>query len=190
MSRAPASEAPPAGGSAPPPGGSLDEVALARGWVEWLVETRDGYADALLRMPEADRTKDRGASFPSVQDIFLHIVDNNVWWFESVPQNRQEAHQKIHGPLPPDAVRAQVDRVDRIGRALAASLTPDRLTESFTVRGVQGDGRPFEMQVNLRTIIWHMVEEELQHRGELNALLWQMDLEAPTRAWFSSPLAE
>jgi len=46
------------------------------------------------------------------------------------------------------------------------------------------------MKVNLRTIIWHMVEEELQHRGEMNALHWQMNVDAPTRAWFSSRLAE
>ena len=26
-------------------------------------------------------------------------------------------------------------------------------------------------------ICWHMVEEELQHRGEINALLWQMDID-------------
>ena len=44
--------------------------------------------------------------------------------------------------------------------------------ESHVVRGVQGNGKPFEMRVNLRTIIWHMAEEELHHRGEMNALFW------------------
>jgi hypothetical protein len=29
--------------------------------------------------------------------------------------------------------------------------------------------------MNLRTAIWHMVEEELQHWGKMNAFLWQMD---------------
>jgi len=31
--------------------------------------------------------------------------------------------------------------------------------------------------------LWHLVEEELQHRGELNALLWQIDVEAPVSSW-------
>jgi hypothetical protein len=34
-----------------------------------------------------------------------------------------------------------------------------------------------------------MVEEELQHWGKMNALLWQMDVNTPTRARFSSSLA-
>ncbi|MGC2034350.1 MAG: hypothetical protein WA761_02755 [Thermoplasmata archaeon] len=57
------------------------------------------------------------------------------------------------------------------------------------VRGVQGNGKPYEMRANLPTMIWHLVEEELQHRGEMNALFWQLDVDAPTRAWFSSALA-
>lgn len=28
-------------------------------------------------------------------------------------------------------------------------------------------------------VLWHMVEEELQHRGEIIALLWMEDIEPP-----------
>ena len=35
-----------------------------------------------------------------------------------------------------------------------------------------------------RGTLRHMVEEELQHRGELNALLWQDDIEPPVTDWF------
>jgi uncharacterized damage-inducible protein DinB len=137
-----------------------------------------------------ERIRDRGASFPSIQDIFLHILDNTVWWLESVPQNRQESHQPVKGRLSGAEIRRQVRRIARSSRKLSKSLTPSRLDRSFVVRGVQGNGKPFEMKVNLRTIIWHLAEEELQHRGEMNALLWQMDVDAPTRAWFSSAIAE
>jgi uncharacterized damage-inducible protein DinB len=121
--------------------------------------------------------------FPSLEDIFLQVVEDNVWWFESVPENRQESQQEIKSSLPSEELRKQTDRIERIGRTLAASLTPARLNESYVVRGVQGNGKPFEMRVNLRTIIWHMVEEELQRRGELNALLWQIGVEAPVYDW-------
>jgi uncharacterized damage-inducible protein DinB len=168
---------------------TLDEAALGRGWIEWLVSTREGYLEALLRLPEPERHKDRGASFPSLQDIFLHILDDNLWWFESVPRERAEAHVTIEGRLAPEELRHEAARVAEIGRKLARSLTPARLNEQFVVRGQQVSGKPYEMKVDLRTIVWHMVEEELQHRGEMNALFWQMDVDAPTRAWFSSPLA-
>jgi uncharacterized damage-inducible protein DinB len=38
-------------------------------------------------------------------------------------------------------------------------------------------------------IVWHMVEEQLQHFGELNALFWQLDIDPPVHAWFSSEMA-
>lgn len=168
---------------------SVTEVDLARAWIQWLVETRKGYFEKLIGLPSEERVRDRGASFPSIQDIFLHILDNNVWWLESVPKHRQASHAEVKGNLSPDELRRVVDRIARVSRALARSLTPARLDQRFVIRGVEGNGKPFEMRVNLRTIIWHMVEEELQHRGEMNALFWQLDVDAPTRAWFSSPLA-
>ena len=169
---------------------TIGEADLARAWIEWLEETRRGYLEKLLELAPEERLRDRGASFPSIQDIFLHILDNNVWWFESVPKDRQETHPEVKGALSPAEIRRVVGRIARTNRALARSLTPSRLDQSFVIRGVQGNGKPFEMRANLRTIIWHMVEEELQHRGEMNALFWQMDTDAPTRAWFSSSLAE
>jgi len=167
----------------------VDEVELARAWIYWLVDTRQGYVDALLALPEKERLRDRGASFPSIQDILLHILDNNVWWFESVPNDRQQSHRELKGRLNAAEIRRQARRIARFSRQLAKSLTPGGLNRTLTVRGESGDGKPFEMRMNLRTIIWHMVEEELQHRGEMNALFWQLDVDAPTRAWFSSSLA-
>jgi uncharacterized damage-inducible protein DinB len=167
----------------------VDEIELARAWVDWLVNTRRDYLDSLLRLPRKERLRDRGASFPSMQDIFLHILDNNAWWFDSVPNGRQETHREIKGSLSDAEIRRQARRVAQSSRRLARSLTPTRLNQRYVIRGTQGNGKPFEMQMNLRTIIWHVVEEELQHRGELNALFWQQDVDAPTRAWFSSALA-
>ncbi|NNN17696.1 MAG: hypothetical protein HKL79_04990 [Thermoplasmata archaeon] len=143
----------------------------------------------MLKLPKKERIKDRGASFPSIQDIFLHILDNNVWWLESVPRDRQGAHHELKGRVSEVEIKRQAHRIAQSSRKLGRSLTPARLNRSFVVQGVGGDGKPFEMKVNLRTIIWHLVEEELQHRGEMNALFWQMDVDAPTRAWFSSALA-
>ncbi len=168
---------------------TVSESELARAWVLWLVETRNGYLEKLLELPAEEREKDRGASFPSLRAIFLHILDDNLWWLDSVPRNRQTSHPDVKGTTSPAEIRKLVDRIARTSRALARSLTPARLDERFVIRGIQGNGKPFEMRANLRTILWHMVEEELQHRGEMNALFWQMDVDAPTRAWFSSPLA-
>lgn len=167
----------------------VGEVVLTRAWIDWLVDTREGYLASLLRLPRKERLRDRGASFPSMQDIFLHVLDNNVWWFESVPRDRQSSHRPLKSPMSDKELRRQVQRIARVSRQLAMSLTPAALDRSYVVRGTKGDGTPFEMRMNLRTIIWHMIEEELQHRGELNALFWQQDVDAPTQSWFRSSIA-
>jgi len=45
-----------------------------------------------LRLSPTDRKKDRGASWGSIQDVFLHIIDDYLWWFEIV-LNRKRADQ-------------------------------------------------------------------------------------------------
>jgi uncharacterized damage-inducible protein DinB len=35
----------------------------------------------------------------------------------------------------------------------------------------------------VKQMLWHLVEEELQHRGELNALFWQMNIDPPITDW-------
>jgi len=35
------------------------------------------------------------------------------------------------------------------------------------------------MKLDLRQMLVHMIEEELQHIGEMNALFWQMNIEPP-----------
>jgi uncharacterized damage-inducible protein DinB len=62
----------------------------------------------------------------------------------------------------------------------------DELTEanlSRTILREKGRGSDHDCQIPVRDALWHLVEEELQHRGELNALLWQIDVEAPVESW-------
>jgi hypothetical protein len=35
----------------------------------------------------------------------------------------------------------------------------------------------------VREALWHLVEEELQRRGEINALHWQLDVTPPIVSW-------
>ncbi len=48
----------------------------------------------------------------------------------------------------------------------------------------RGQVPPHECRIPVREVLWHLVEEELQHRGELIALLWQIDVDAPVYSWF------
>jgi uncharacterized damage-inducible protein DinB len=40
-----------------------------------------------------------------------------------------------------------------------------------------------DVEVTAEDILIHVFEEEVHHRGELIALLWQMDVEPPLMGW-------
>jgi uncharacterized damage-inducible protein DinB len=63
-------------------------------------------------------------------------------------------------------------------------LTPESLARLIVINGVGGNGKPYRASLSLADIIWHMHEEELQHRGELNAMFWQMDIDPNATAWW------
>jgi uncharacterized damage-inducible protein DinB len=161
------------------------ELQLLREWTRWTSGARKDYLNAILQLSPAERLRDRGASFGSIQAIFVHILDNYVWWLEYVPEERQAEYATL--------VAAQYDgaglrrlnrRVDRVVREFLDALSTAKLGRIFAIQGVGGDGNPYRASLSLADIVWHLHEEELQHRGELNALFWQLGIDPPTSAWW------
>ena len=58
------------------------------------------------------------------------------------------------------------------------SLDEARLSQERVCHFTKGD-RNSEARFPIGDVLWHLVEEELQHRGELNALSWQLDIDPP-----------
>ena len=101
------------------------EVELLREWTEWSLVAKDAYLATLLRLSPEERTKDRGASFGSIQEVFTHILDVYLWWFESVPLDRQKDNESHAGrALSPTELRSLNRRVNRAARALLAGRHP------------------------------------------------------------------
>ncbi len=163
----------------------LSELRLLRAWTEWATAARKGYLDAILGLTPAERLKDRGASFGSIQEIFVHVLDDYLWWLEYVPQDRQQEYTTLVASEYDGAqLRRLNGRVDRIVAEFLQGLTPPKLSRVIEIHGVGGDGNPYEARLSLADVVWHMHEEELQHRGELNALFWQLGIDPPTTAWW------
>lgn len=167
----------------------VDEVALIRAWCDWGLKSMKDYLDAILNLPPEERTKDRGASFGSIQNIYLHIVEDYIWWFECVPNGKPGDEELVGKNFSEEDLRQLEKRIESSVRKITNSLTTRELARTFVVEGTGGDGKPYRMTTCTADIIWHMVEEQLQHIGEINALFWQMDIDPPTHAWFSSKLA-
>jgi uncharacterized damage-inducible protein DinB len=165
----------------------MSELQLLRAWTEWTSGARKNYLDAILRLLPAERLKDRGASFGSIQGVFVHILDDYLWWLEYVPQEREKEYETLVAAQYDGAQLRRLNRrVDRVVREFLTTLTPAKLAHVHVIEGVGGDGNPYRASLSLADVVWHLHEEELQHRGELNALFWQLGIEPPTSAWWPS----
>jgi uncharacterized damage-inducible protein DinB len=64
-------------------------------------------------------------------------------------------------------------------RTYTASLTPEGLLKEYEVTNDLGE----VVRVTAEDVLIHVFEEEVHHRGELIALLWQMEIEPPLMGW-------
>jgi uncharacterized damage-inducible protein DinB len=139
---------------------------------------RRKYLNAIWKLSPRKRHQKRGASFPSLVDIYMHVLDAYRFWFISV---YGKGAPFVEYPLGRRYTRAEAMRetqaVDRLTQRVLREVGPRGLDRQLSWRG----RRPFRLPV--RTMLLHMAEEELQHRGEMNALLWQDDVEPPVTGY-------
>ncbi len=157
----------------------LDDL---RSWFAYLAEARRGYFTTLEKLSPAELQRDRGASFPTLIDVLAHSQGGYWFWMTGCSPSAFPPPEREPGEMP--TVRELLDfetyLQERIRKYLAS------LTEADLARVVsrkKGHGSDHDCDIPIRDVLWHLVEEELQHRGELNALLWQIDVEPPVHSW-------
>ena len=148
--------------------------------MEYSQELRHRYLDALSELPWEEVVKDRGASFPSLRDIYLHCMvcvdgylNNILQGTPSFPQITYKDYDSI------DTIRGYVDHVESRANAYLHAITPEELAR--TVIRTRRDGSTTIATVE--DYLLHLFQEEAHHRGELIALLWQMDVKPPHMGW-------
>jgi uncharacterized damage-inducible protein DinB len=157
----------------------MTELETLRTFYRFNSRMRRKYLAAILRLRPEERLKDRGASYGSLQGIYAHTLDGLRWWLVAVAQDRpSDAAALSARDLSAEELLEETDRLDReVFRYL------DRLTETGLsgemVCHVTDEGETKEMRFPAGDVLWHEVEEELQHRGEMNALFWQMGMDPP-----------
>jgi uncharacterized damage-inducible protein DinB len=158
------------------------EMETIREWLAYLEAARRGYLETFARLPVGELSRDRGASFPTLLDIFGHSQGALYFWMKDVARFELPP-QEPDSSTPPSLADVRKDEkyIQTQIRRVMAELTETDLTR--TVHRQKGHGASEDCDIPVRDVLWHLVEEELQHRGELNALLWQIDVEAPVYDW-------
>jgi uncharacterized damage-inducible protein DinB len=149
------------------------ELDTIRDLYRYNSRVRKKYLRSIWGLLPGQRYKSRGASYPSLVDIFLHVLDAYRFWFLLV-YARDSTWQEypIGQRLTRSRVLSEERKTDRAVRTVLAHLSPSDLSRTLPIPGRRE-------RISVRVLLLHMVEEELQHRGEMNALLWQEGVDPP-----------
>lgn len=154
------------------------DLQLIRELYRYNSRGRRAYLRKIWGLRPKERYRDRGASFPSLVDIYMHILDAYRWWFLRVYSGTPFEEYPLGTRYTRAEAQRETRKVDRLVNGVLRGLRPKDLDRRLTLPGRRHREHP-----TVRTMLVHMVEEELQHKGELNALLWQLDVEAPVSSF-------
>jgi uncharacterized damage-inducible protein DinB len=162
----------------------MSELRTLRAWFDYNIEARRRYLAVFASLSSRELTRDRGASYPSLLRIQEHTLWAIFFWLRGASRGKIRKVPPDPGNPPTlEEIRVLQQAVDDTVREFMAGLSERDLRRTYLVR--KGEGFERNIQLPVRDMLWHLLEEELQHRGELNALLWQIDVEPPILDWLT-----
>ena len=148
--------------------------------LEYSQYLRHSYLDTFSKLPWDEFVKNRGASFDSLRNIFLHCVDVLDFLVNHLIQGDTERIKvKFDDYDNLEKIREYVDRVESDANEYLSKIAPVELLMKIERKFSDGT----VIQVSVEDMLIELFQEETHHRGEFIALLWQMDIEPPHLGW-------
>jgi len=148
--------------------------------LEYSQYLRHKYFESIVTLPWDEVVKDRCASFPSLRVIYLHCVtvldfyvNNVIQGDTNYPRINTDDYDNI------EKISIYTEQVESKANAYLSKITPEELSRKIERK--QRDGS--SITVTVEDILIDFFQEETHHRGELIALLWQMDVRPPHLSW-------
>jgi uncharacterized damage-inducible protein DinB len=155
------------------------KMADVRELLEYNTYVRHKYLETLGQLPWKEFTKNREASFHSMRNIFVHTIGAIDYWLDFLQEKNLRTKKKYDEYKSFEEVRAYVENVEKRLNDYLDSLAKGGLNKRYTVKEDSGK----VMKVSAEDVLIHVFEEEVHHRGELIALLWQMGIDPPAMGW-------
>jgi uncharacterized damage-inducible protein DinB len=154
------------------------EVVAVRELLEYSADVRRKYLETLGQVSWEEFTKNREASFHSMRNIFVHTLGAIDHWLDflqakNLPKKKYDEYKSF------EEVRAYMESVEKRLNDYLDSLPEEGLNTKYPVKDDGGK----VMKISAEDVLIHVFEEEVHHRGELIALLWQMGIEPPAMGW-------
>ena len=135
------------------------------------------YFDAFAKLPWDEVAANKGLSFDSVRNVFLHLtLVEDRWISYTIPGRFKEWRDPDFESFKNmDSLEKYMNDVKANTEKYLQKLSDKELKRQIVVPWGE---KPYS-QRSIETVLTHMVLEDMIHYGELSAALWQMDLEAP-----------
>jgi len=149
--------------------------------LEYNETVRHRYFEAFTKLPWKEFAKNREASFHSMKNIFVHTLGAIDYWLDFLQKQSLHSKKKYDEYKTLEQVRTYMEQVEKRMHTYLDSLSTQELQKTYTVKCDDGKTR----KVTAEDVLIHVFEEEVHHRGEFIALLWQMGIEPPLMGWKS-----
>jgi uncharacterized damage-inducible protein DinB len=154
-------------------------LVTVRELIDYNAEVRGRYLTVLAKLPWDEFIKDREASWHSLRNIFIHTVGAIDHWLNFLQDQKPSRRKEFDEYKSMSDVEEYAEQVQDRMRKYLDSLTQDELIRKYKVINDAGES----VEITTEDVLIHVVEEEIHHRGELIALLWQMGIEPPLMGW-------
>jgi uncharacterized damage-inducible protein DinB len=143
---------------------------------------RGKFADKLNELPWDDVEKNREASYYSMKNILLHMIDNEDWMVNWVIPERSKEYtrRKWEEYTTMAMILEHLKAVEERSSQYFAKVDDRELGRR--VKLTTSSGHTFDLSVE--ECLFQSFTEQIYHLGELIALLWQINVEPPRMQWF------
>jgi len=140
------------------------------------------FVDRFMNLRWEELERNREASFYSMKNIVIHMIDNEDWIVNSVIQGKSAEYvrKKSTEYTRKEMLVAHLDEVERKTRSYFQRL--DNIELDRRVKFTISSGLVFDLSVE--ECLLQSFTEQLYHLGELIALMWQDNVEPPRMQWF------
>ena len=145
---------------------------------------RRKFLEKMAELPWEEATKNREASFYSMRNIMIHIIDNEDWIVNWVIHDRSREYKRARKSeeyTNIQMIRDHLDEVERKTKSYLEGADADELGRRVNFV-LPSSGESFDLSVE--ESLFQSFTEQLYHMGELIALLWQGNIEPPKMQYF------
>ena len=149
---------------------------------------RRRFTNKLSELPWEKVIENREASFYSMRNILIHMIDNEDWIVNWAIHEKSTEYKRIKKADEYSDNRQIIDHLDEVEaktKAYIKSIAGIEEREfARRINLVFPSGKSLEMSVE--DALFQSFTEQLYHLGELIALLWQENIEPPQMQWFNN----